>query len=131
MAVKRNNNVRGMDWLSPFRHLFEFALPVLDSVPLLRAGLAFAILFFLPGFAWTLVVFRQISIMERVMLSFGLSIATVTLSIFSMNLAFGVRITGFNSLLIVAFITAIPLGIYCFRHFREKVRHMAGTLPDE
>ena len=66
-----------MDWLSPIRGLFEFAFPSLERLPIVRALLGVIIVFFLPGFAWTLVFFKKLSIMERVVLSFGLSIAVV------------------------------------------------------
>jgi uncharacterized membrane protein len=120
-----------MDWLSPLKGLFEFALPVLDKVPVIRALLGFVIVFFLPGFAWTLVFFRQLRVIERVALSFGLSIALVTLSIFALNVVFGVRINGLNSLLIIVIITVIPLAIYYFRYFRKRKRGMAGNPPEE
>lgn len=81
-------------------------------MPGIRAILGFILVFFLPGFAWTLVFFRQINPIERVALSLGLSIAIVTLSILSLNKLVGVRITGFNSVLIIMMVTIIPLAYY-------------------
>ena len=101
-----------MDWLSPIRQIFEFALPFLERLPVIRALLGFILVFFLPGFAWTLVFFKQVNVIERIALSFGLSIAVVTLSILVLNVLVGVRITGFNSLLIIIVITIIPVGFY-------------------
>ena len=103
-----------MDWLSPIRQFFEFALPFLDRLPIIRAILGFIFVFFLPGFAWTLVFFkgRQINIIERVVLSFGLSIAVVTLSILSLNKLLGIGITGFSSTLIIVVVTIVPLVFY-------------------
>ena len=95
-----------MDWLSPF-------FPLLESIPGLRAILALILMLFLPGFAWSLVFFRQINILERIALSVGLSIAIVTLSILALNIVVGVRITGFNSVLIIMILTIIPLAFYC------------------
>ena len=57
-----------MDWLAPLFSIFE-------AVPGFRALLGIIIVFFLPGFAWTLVFFRGINVLERVGLSIGLSIA--------------------------------------------------------
>ena len=79
-------------------------------------------MFFLPGFAWTLVFFRgrQINIIERLALSFGLSIALVVLSIMALNLVIGVRITGLNSLLIIVAVTVVPLIYYALRWIMER-----------
>lgn len=104
-----------MDWLFPVKQIIEFALPFLNSLPLVRAFLGFALVFFLPGFAWTLVFFRQINLMERIALSFGLSIAVVTLSILAPNLLFQVRITGLNSFLTLLVVTLLPVAIYYLR----------------
>lgn len=101
-----------MDWLFPIRALFEFAFPSLERLPILRALLGFIIVFFLPGFAWTLVFFKKLSIMERAVLSFGFSIAVITLSLLFLNKAIGIRITGLNSVLVIIAVTIIPVAIY-------------------
>ncbi len=106
-----------MDWLSPIKQIFEFALPFLEKLPAIRAILGFILVFFLPGFAWTLVFFKQVNIIERIALSFGLSIAVVTLSILVLNVLIGVRITGLNSLLIIIVITIIPVSFYYLKRF--------------
>ena len=91
--------------------IFNFAVPFLDRLPIARAILGVIFMFFLPGFAWTLVFFKQISIIERVALSFGLSIAMVALSIIVLNVLLGIRITATNALLIIIVITGVPLAI--------------------
>ena len=101
-----------MDWLSPLRELFEFAFPFLERLPIVRALVGFILVFFVPGFAWTLVFFRQVNVIERILLSFGLSIAMVTLSLLFLNRLIGVRITGFNSVLTIITVTIIPLVFY-------------------
>jgi len=101
-----------MDWLSPIKDLFGFVFPFLERLPAIRALLGFIAVFFLPGFAWTLVFFKRITIVERVALSFALSIAVVTLSLLSLNKLIGVRITGFNSALIIIVITIVPVVFY-------------------
>ena len=108
-----------MDWLSPIRQIFEFALPFLEKLPAIRAILGFILVFFLPGFAWTLVFFKNINVIERIALSFGLSIAAVTLSILVLNALIGVRITGLNSLLIIIIITIIPVAFYYLKRFTK------------
>ena len=111
-----------MDWLSPIRELFGFAFPFLERLPIIRALLGFILVFFLPGFAWTLIFFkgRQINVIERVALSFGLSIAVVTISILSLNKLTGIRITGFNSVLIIIAVTIIPLAFYYLSRLIKK-----------
>ncbi len=111
-----------MEWLSPVKGFFELLLPFLDSLPALRAILGFILVFLLPGFAWTLVLFssRRINVVERLVLSFGLSIALVTLSIMVLNIVFDVRITGFNSVLIILLITVIPVPVYFLKRARGR-----------
>ena len=98
-----------MDW---FKELLGSAVPILEQVPIIRAIIGFALVFFLPGFAWTLIFFKEINAVERIALSFGLSIVLVTLSILALNKLLGVRITGFNSLAIICLVTALPLAVY-------------------
>lgn len=106
-----------MEWLSPIREVFEFLLPFLDRLPLIRAALGFGLVFFLPGFAWTLVFFsgRQINVIERLVLSFGLSIAVVTLSILALNVLINMRVTGFNAVLVIGAVTIVPVIFYFLR----------------
>lgn len=115
-----------MDWFSPIRQIFEFAFPFLERLPAVRALLGFILVFFLPGFAWTLVFFKQINIIERIALSFGLSIAVVTLSILTLNVLLGIRITGLNSVLIIIVATIIPIVFYYLKRF---IQRSPGTPP--
>ena len=100
--------------------LLQDVIPFLERIPVIRAILGAIIVFLLPGFAWTLVFFRKLSVIERIAISFGLSIATVTLSIAVLHLLFGMKITGANSLLTIIVITVIALGIYFLRRFRYR-----------
>ena len=109
-----------MDVLSVIRQILQFILTFLDEISFLRATIGFILVFFLPGFAWTLVFFSRVGIVERIVLSFGLSIALVTLSILSLNVLFGIRITGLNSLLTIIVVTIIPVVFY----YREKLRRL-------
>lgn len=106
-----------MDWLSAIKDIIGSAVPFLDSLPAIRVILGFILVFFLPGFAWTLVFFsgKQINIIERLALSLGLSIAVVTLSILALNILIGVRITGSNAVLVIIAVTIIPVIIYCLK----------------
>ena len=92
--------------------ILGWAIPFLDNVPVIRAILGLILVFFLPGFAWTLVFFKQINIVERIALAIGLSIALVTLSILALNVLLGIRITGLNALLVIIILTIVPVAIY-------------------
>ena len=111
-----------MDWLSPIREFFELALPFLERLPIIRGILGFILVFFLPGFAWTLVFFRQINVIERIALSFGLSIAVITLAIISLNILIGLRITGFNPVLVIIAVTVIPVVFYYLNRLIRRLR---------
>lgn len=95
---------------------FSFA----ESLPVIGGNLGFVSVFFIRGFTWILVFFKQVNIIERVALSFGLSIAVVTLSIFVLNQLFGIRITGFNSVLIITVITVVPIAVYYLNRLRRR-----------
>ncbi len=114
-----------MDWLSPIRELFGFVFPFLERLPVIRAILGFILVFLLPGFAWTLVFFKRINVIERVTFSFALSIVVVTLSIFSVNRLLGIRITGFNSALVIIVVTILPVIAYYLNRFIKRKRGSA------
>jgi len=91
-----------------------------ESLSVIRGILGFILMFFIPGFAWTLVFFRQVNVLERVVLSFGLSIAVVALSILILNKLIGIRITGLNSVLIILVITVVPIVVYYLNRLRRR-----------
>jgi len=98
----------------------ESLLSFAEHLPVIRAILGFILVFLLPGFAWTLVFFSKVNLIERIALSFGLSIALVTLSIIVLNFLLGMRINGTNALLTIIVMTVIPVGIYLFKRFRTR-----------
>ncbi len=109
-----------MDFLSPLRELFDFVFPFVERLPIVRALVGFIFVFFLPGFAWTLVFFKQINIIERIVLSFGLSIAVVTLCLLFLNKVAEIKITGFNSVLIIFTVTIIPVAWYSLNRLTKR-----------
>lgn len=117
-----------MEWLSPIKEIFGFALPLLERLPAIRAIVGFIFVFFLPGFAWTLVFFhgKQINVIERTALSFGLSIAIVTISVLALNKLIGIRITGSNSALAIIIVTIIPVAFYYLNRFISRRRGNAA-----
>lgn len=68
---------------------------------------------FLPGLAWSFVFFKkgEIDVIERIALSFGLSIAIVPLTVFWLNYFLGVKITLLNVSLVILALIALALGI--------------------
>jgi uncharacterized membrane protein len=100
-----------LDVVSSTKDLLEWSIPFLDRVPVIRAILGIVLVFFAPGFTWSLVMFQRINHLERLVLSFGLSIAIVTLSVLLLNLVFHVRITGLNALINILCLIAVPLVI--------------------
>jgi len=100
--------------------LLETFLPTSGGLLVIRAILGFILVFFLPGFAWTLVFFHKANILERLALSIGLSIALVTLSIIVLNVLFDVRINGTNALVTIIVITIIPTGTYFLRRYLAR-----------
>ena len=112
-----------MDWLSPIRDFFGFILLFLDRVSAIRAMLGFTLVFFLPGFAWTMVFFRRLNVIERVTLSFGLSIVVVTLSLLLASVV-GISINGLNSLLIIIVVTIVPALAY---YLNKRIRRRRGS----
>ena len=108
-----------MSPLSPLTEIMDFVLPVFRYLPGLRMTLGVILVFLLPGLCWTLVFFRgrQVNMVERIALSFGISIAMVTLLIFVMNRVAGVAINGVSSLAAIAVLIVVPLAYYCVRRF--------------
>jgi len=111
-----------MDWLSPIREVFEFIFPFFERLLIIRAMLGFILVFFLPGFAWTFIFFRRINVIERVALSLALSIVVVTLSLLLVNGLVGIRITGFNSVLVIIVVTILPVAAYYLNRLIRRRR---------
>jgi len=111
-----------MDWLSPIRELFGFAFASPGPLSIIRAILGFTLVFFLPGFAWTIIFFRKINVIERVTLSFALSIVVVTLSLLFISRLIGLRITWLSSTLVIIIVTILPLVAYYLNRLVKRRR---------
>jgi len=87
----------------------------MSIVEVIRIFFGSVFILFVPGFAWSYVFFarKNIDWIERVALSFGLSIALVPLSVFWLNWLFQVKVTLLNTALIVCGLTLIP-AVYTF-----------------
>ena len=88
----------------------------MDAVEALRLVFGVILVLFLPGFAWSYVFFNKDKIdwVERMALSFGLSIALVPLTVFWLNYLFKVKITLINVTIIILFLILIPVLIIKF-----------------
>lgn len=77
-------------------------------IEILKAIFGFFLLLFIPGFAASYAFFeRKIDVIERIVLSVGLSIVFVTLTIFALNFLFGISINLINSFLVAFSLTLI------------------------
>lgn len=90
---------------------------ITGPLSIIRAIGAFIVVFFVPGFAWTLVFFKKITIIERIVLAIGLSVALVVLAVIVLNVIFDIKINGFNALITIIVLTLIPTGIYLIKRF--------------
>ena len=106
--------------------LLDFAVPFAERFPALRAVVGFIIVFFLPGFAWTFVFFSKISVIERIVLSMGLSIAIVTLGILVLHVLFGMTITGSTSLITITAIIFLAVMTYFTKRYIVKRMKASG-----
>ncbi|UCH43177.1 MAG: DUF1616 domain-containing protein [Dehalococcoidales bacterium] len=115
-----------MDWLFPVREMFDFILPFLDRFPFIRMLLGSILVFFLPGFSWTLVIFQQIRVIERLIISFALSFVMVTIGLLFSSVLVGIMVTGFNSVLSIGIIIFIPLAIYYLNRLVKRRKSLAA-----
>ncbi|MEA3295283.1 MAG: DUF1616 domain-containing protein [Euryarchaeota archaeon] len=101
----------------------------MDILSLLRMVFGSIFVLFIPGFAWSFAFFKkeEIDVIERIALSFGLSIALVPLSVFYLNYLFHIKITAVNSFLVIIILTVIPL-VYIHLQSTGKIEAVRGRL---
>jgi len=97
----------------------------MEIMEILRIIAGSIFVLFIPGLAWSLVFFGrdEIDVIERIALSFGLSIAIVPLIMFYLNYLLGIRITLINSTVTILLITLIPASLYIAQNL--------GMMPDK
>lgn len=90
----------------------------MEAIEILRIIFGSIFVLFLPGFVWSFVFFKknEIDVIERIALSFGLSIALVPLAVFWMNYLFKIKITLLNVTLVIVLLIAIPLVILSLKN---------------
>lgn len=110
-------------------NLKERVKSYMDIISLLRMVFGSIFVLFIPGFAWSFAFFKkeEIDVIERIALSFGLSIALVPLSVFYLNYLFHIKITAVNSFLVIIVLTVIPL-VYIHLQSTGKIRAVRGRL---
>jgi hypothetical protein len=84
----------------------------LELSPFLRFPSSFILALFLPGFAWTFVLLANKKTLapERILLSFALSIAFVSVTYFWLNLA-GLKVTLSSTLIVTLILIIVPTAI--------------------
>ncbi len=87
---------------------------MVDVVEIIRVIFVSVFVLFLPGFAWSFVFFAKDDIdwIERIALSFGLSIAFVPLAVFWLNYFLGVKITLVNVSVVILALTGAAVAAY-------------------
>jgi len=90
---------------------------------ILRMILGAIFILFIPGYAMTLALFKEgeLNKIERIALSFALSIATVPLALFYLNWGLGIKINLINLILIVLLIVISSLIVWRVRTNRVKI----------
>jgi len=108
-----------MDWVSGITQTSD---SLSWGIYYLRAIGGFLLIFIIPGLVWTLVIFKKLHIIERIVLSFGLSMAIVAMISYIPSKAFGLPITVSNVLISIAATVCIALALYALRRYRENRR---------
>jgi len=111
-----------MDLSSAVRDITEVIISIFNNIPIIRQLVGILLTLLLPGFAWTLILFHGITHLERLVLSFGISMAFTTLSILFSNVIFGIKITGLNAVVTILLITLIPLIIFLYKRYLNNKR---------
>jgi uncharacterized membrane protein len=101
----------------------------MNAMEALRIIFGGLFILFVPGFTWSYVFFfrKKIDWIERIALSFGLSIALVPLCIFWLNWLFHMKVSLPNTSLTVCVLTAIPV-LYLFFTRSTWCKNTAGRL---
>lgn len=112
-----------MDWING---VSGFIFPFFERLPFVRAALGIILMFFLPGFVWSVCFFRQLRIIERITLSMALSIALVTLSLLFVNRLIGLKLNGPNAVMIILVVTILPVIAYYLNRFIRRKLPLRG-----
>ena len=103
----------------------------MEILEVLRIIFGSVFVLFLPGLVWTFVFFDrdEIDVIERVALSFGLSIALVPLVVFYLNFGFGLKISFVNTSLTILGLIATGIVLYAAKKMRKAKRNITALKP--
>ena len=95
----------------------------MDIVEVIRIIFGSIFVLFLPGLSWSFLFFNknEIDWVERIALSFGLSIALVPLTVFWLNYLFKIKINLLNVSLTVATLIVMPIIIKKFELQKKTI----------
>lgn len=107
-----------------------------DSLEIMMTIFSSIFVLFLPGFVWSFVLFprkNEIDWIERIVLSFGLSIAIVPIMIFYINRMTGVKINILNNTIIIVIFVVIGIGTYILKEkkFLDAMTKLYGENKKE
>lgn len=103
-----------------------------ETYEIARIVLGLAFVLFVPGFVWSYVFFSrgEIDLIERIALSFGLSIVLIPLTVFWLNWLLHIPINLVNVTIVVAVLTVIPIIHFYLKHHKIYVR-LKGLLKKD
>lgn len=107
-----------------------------DIIEIIRIIFGSVFVLFLPGFAWSFVFFKkeEIDVIERIVLSFGLSIVLVPLAVFWLNFFLGIKINLVNVSTMILVLIGTAAGTYRLKDkytLEELLAKFKGRLRNE
>jgi uncharacterized membrane protein len=102
-------------------------LSVLDILRMIFGGI---FVLFVPGFCWSFLFFKRKSIdsIERIALSFGLSIALVPLTVFWLNWIFDMKITELSVVLTVCGLSVLTIILKNSKKFLSYITNIINKI---
>ena len=94
----------------------------------LRAFLGFAYVLFLPGFVLVRAFFNKVDVVEKVALSFGLSIALVIISVLFSNMVLRIPITALTNFLVILVVIIIILVI---KYYEKPIKRFFSKINEK
>jgi uncharacterized membrane protein len=101
-----------------------------DILSIVSAFFGILFVLFIPGYALTWAFYprkEQLELIERIILSFALSISTVSLFIFFMNYVLKISINIFSVFLVIIFLTFLGIAIW-YKRSSKKERNLFAII---
>ncbi len=120
--MKLNNNIKYLIYFVGLLILVSLLLGIkLKLIESFRIVFGSFFVLFLPGYVMSFIFFKELEIIERIALSFALSIAVVPLAMFYLNLI-GIRINFTNSVIVISCIILTSLIILYIGGIKSKTK---------